>query len=94
MHDAAMQQSKIVSDSIRQNFANQQAAKADSQERFMHYVNDTNKYRDPHDGSMITLPSNKYVYEDNHGDIIGTDDPTYHPPVDPGTSWQQMDKVN
>ncbi len=94
MHDAAVQQSNDVSDEIKQNFANQQAAKADGQERFMHYINDTNKYKDANDGSMITLPSNKYLYEDNHGDFIGTDDPTYHPPIDPSTSWQQMDKVN
>jgi hypothetical protein len=94
MHDAAQQQSNNVSDQIRQNFADQQAGKADSQEQFMHYITDSNKYKDPNDGSMVTLPSNKYLYEDNHGDIIGTDDPTYHPPIDPSTSWQPMEKVN
>jgi hypothetical protein len=94
MHDAAVQESNNVSESIKQNFANQQAAKADSQEREMHYINDTNKYKDANDGSMVTLPSNKYVYEDNHGDFIGTDDATYHPPIDPSMSWQQVDKVN
>ncbi len=93
MHEAAVQQSKDTSDRIRQNFANQQAAKADGQERFMHYVTDTNKYRQP-DGSSITLPSHRYQYEDNHGTIIGTDDPTYRPPIDPSTSWTLIEKVN
>jgi hypothetical protein len=94
MHDAAVQQSNDVSDRIQKNFANQQAAKADGQERFMHYITDTGKYKDPNDGSMITLPNTQYQYENNHGDIIGTNDPTYRPPIDPSTSWQQMEKVN
>lgn len=94
MHEAAMQESKDISERIRRNFANQQAAKADSQERFMHYITDTNKYKDPNDGSMVTLPNYKYQYEGNHGDIIGTNDPTYRPPTDPATSWTPMEKIN
>jgi hypothetical protein len=43
---------------------------------------------------MITLPNYKYQYEDNHGDIIGTDDVTYRPPIDPATSWAPMEKIN
>ena len=82
-----------VSDRIRANFQRQQEGKALAQEAFMHYIKDTRGYTDPHDGSKLALPANyKFNYISNRGDIIQTDDPTFHPPVDPSTSWNQMEK--
>ena len=82
-----------LSQSIRDNFQKQQEAKAKNQEAFMHYVNDTSGYTNPHDGSKLALPANyKYSYISNHGDIIQTNDATFHPQVDPATSWDTMEK--
>jgi hypothetical protein len=95
MRQYAQQSSQMVSDEIHQRFAEQMQAKDEMQTREMHYINDTGGYKDPSDGSTVTLSAEyKYHYADNEGDIIETNDPTYSPAGGPGTNWQQMDRVN
>jgi hypothetical protein len=90
----AQKASDQVSQQIRENFANQQRAKAENQEQFMHYINGTASFRDPNDGSKLTLSNSyKYQYISNEGGIFQTNDPTLSPPVDPKTSWQQLEKT-
>jgi hypothetical protein len=95
LRDEARQASQQVSDQIRSNFAAQQAAKAQSQRQFMHYVNDTAAFRNPNDGSTVTLDAGyKYQFMSSNGDVLQTNDPTLQPPVDPKTSWKAMDRTN
>lgn len=95
LRDEARQASQDVSDRIRTNFAQQQAAKAQGQRQFMHYVTDTAGYKNPNDGSTVTLDAGyKYQYMSNNGDVVETNDPTFQPPVDPKTNWKAMDKTN
>ena len=92
-HEMAQKASDQVSEHIRDNFANQQKAKAENQEQFMHYINGTASFTDPNDGSKLTLSNSyKYQYISNQGDIFQTDEPTLNPPVDPKTSWRQLEK--
>ena len=92
---AARQANADTSDRIRQRFDDQQNAKAQVQRQFMHYVTDTSSFRNPHDGSTVTLKANyRYQYVNNFGEIIQTNDPTFKPPVDPKTTWRQMDKMD
>jgi hypothetical protein len=92
-HELAQQASDQVSDHIRENFAAQQQAKSEAAAQFIHYINDTASYTDPNDGSSLTLSSSyRYQYISNHDDIIETNDPSFTPPVDPSTSWQQLEK--
>ncbi len=94
-HQMATAASDQVSQQIQQNFAAQQTAKAQEQTQFMHYIQGTSAYTNPNDGSTLVLPSNyKFQYVSNNGDVIQTDDATFQPPVDPKTSWQQMQKAN
>jgi hypothetical protein len=95
MRQYAQQSSQMVSDEIHQRFAQQMQAKDQEQTREMHYINNTGGYKDPSDGSTITLSAEyKYHYVDNEGDVVETNDPTYSPVGGPGTNWQQMDRVN
>jgi hypothetical protein len=95
LRDYGRQSSQMVSDEIQKRFTEQMAAKSEEQTRFMHYVNDTGGYTDPNDGSTVDLSAEyQYHYVSNHGDIVETNDPTYSPPIDPSTSWQQMSRVN
>jgi hypothetical protein len=95
MRQYAQESSQMVSDEIHQRFAEQMHAKNEQQIREMHYINNTGGYTNPNDGSTVTLSAEyQYHYVDNHGNVVETNDPTYSPPVDPSTSWQQMQQVN
>ena len=96
LRDEARQASQEVSDRIRTNFAARSSRpSAQSQRQFMHYVNDTAAFKDPNNGSTVTLDAGyKYQYMSNNGDVLQTNDPTVQPPVDPTTSWKAMDRTN
>ncbi len=95
LREEARQASQDVSDRIRTNFAEQQSAKAQGQRQFMHYVNNTAAFKDPNDGSTVTLDAGyKYQYMSNNGDVVQTNNPDFQPPVDPKTSWTSMDRTN
>jgi len=95
LREEARQASAQVSERIRTNFAEQQAAKAQSQRQFMHYVNDTAAFKDPNSGATVTLDAGyKYQYMSSNGDVLQTNDPAVQPPVDPATSWKAMDRTN
>ncbi len=95
MRDLAQQSSGIVSDSIKKNFANEQAGKAAVQQQVIHYINNTTSYTNPNDGKSYTVGANHpYQYINNRGEILQTDDARYQPPADPRTSWTKMEKTN
>jgi hypothetical protein len=95
LREAAQKASADTSDRIRQRFADQQNGKAQVQRQFMHYVTDTSSFRNPNDGSTVTLKANyRYQYVNNFGDVLQTDDATFTPPVDPKTTWRRMEKAD
>ena len=93
MRNMAREASNDMSDRIRNRFKNEQAAKAESHHQFMNYVRDKQDYVNPRDSSRMTLPAGyRFNYVSNTGAVVSTNDATYHPPVDPKTSWDLMDR--
>ncbi len=91
MHEYARQAQADVSDRIRRNFQDQQAAKAASHDKFMDYVNDLQKVQNPATGQTVKVPAGySHVYESSNGGLIVTNDPAYVPPATPNTSWTQL----
>lgn len=91
MRDSARRVSADTSDRIRAKFADQQKVKAQASENYLNYVKGEQQYNLPGGSGRVTLPAGyKFNYLSTGGRIVSTNDPTYRPPADPKTSWEQL----
>jgi hypothetical protein len=82
-----------IGDAVRDRFLKEQDVKAKVQERFWHSVNDLAAFTHPREPIKIPLPARyAFSYLSNQGDIVQTDDSSFHPPLEPGTSWDKLEK--